>query len=255
MTLEQHVKKLLSHHHKNRAFSTVYNGEKVWIKLPAMGESNFWHIVLKLLFKITKNPLLAPTVVTNPKESLKHEAKKLKQLDGLGINVPKVLAQSDDFIVLRDCGTPLSLLINNDTVSLIEKKEILRKLSTTLANMHNLGIYHSRPALRDIAYKDGEVYFMDFEENLEGILSTQDAITRDGLIYIHSIYRKVRNNDLIRYALSTYIKHLNKNIVSNLQVEVRKYKFLHFLLENIEKFAGKDAKALLHTINFIINYN
>lgn len=255
MTLEQHVKELLSHHHKNRAFSTVYNDEKVWIKLPAMGEANFWHIVLKLLFKITKNPLLAPTVVTNPKESLKHEAQKLKHLDSLGVKVPKVLAQSDEFIVLSDCGTPLSLLINRENISFNEKKEVLHKLSTTLANMHNLGIYHSRPALRDIAYKDGEVYFMDFEENLEGILSTKDAITRDGLIYIHSIYRKVKNNDLIQYALSTYIKHLDKNIVSNLQSEVAKYKFLHFLLKNIEKFAGKDAKALLHTLNFITNYN
>jgi tRNA A-37 threonylcarbamoyl transferase component Bud32 len=255
MTLEQHVKELLSHYHKNRAFSTIYNGEKVWVKLPAMGEANFWHIVLKLFFKITKNPLFAPTVVTNPKESLKYEAQKLQQLANTGINVPKVLAQSDDFIVLSDCGTPLSLLINSDKISFIEKKEILGQLSTTLANMHNIGIYHSRPALRDITYKEGQVYFMDFEENLENILSQKDAITRDGLIYIHSIYRKVRNQDLVSHALSTYIKNLKKDLLINLQSEVKKYKFLHLLLENIEKFAGKDAKALLHTINFITNYH
>ena len=255
MTLEQHVKELLSHYHKNRAFSTVYNGEKVWIKLPAMGEANFWHIVLKLLYKITKNPLFAPTVVTNPKESLKYEAQKLQQLANIGINVPKVLAQSEDFIVLSDCGTPLSLLINSDKISLVEKKEILHKLSITLANMHNIGIYHSRPALRDITYKEGQVYFMDFEENLENILSQKDAITRDGLIYIHSIYRKVRNQDLVNHALSIYISHLSIDLLSNLKTEVEKYKFLYFILEKIEKFAGKDAKALLHTLHFIDNYN
>lgn len=254
MTLEQHVKELLSHYHKNRAFSTIYNGEKVWVKLPAMGEANFWHIVLKILYKITKNPLLAPTVVTDPKESLKYEAQKLQQLANTGINVPQVLAQSDDFIVLSDCGTPLSLLINSDKISLVEKKEILQKLSITLANMHNMGIYHSRPALRDITHKDGEVYFMDFEENLENILSQKDAITRDGLIYIHSIYRKVKNNDFVQYTISIYLQNLNQDIISNLQTEAKKYKFLHFLLKNIEKFAGKDAKALLKTLNFIINY-
>jgi tRNA A-37 threonylcarbamoyl transferase component Bud32 len=255
MTLEQHVKELLSHYHKNRAYSTVYNGEKVCLNLPAMGEANFWHIVLTLLYKITKNPLFAPTVVTNPKESLKYEAQKLQQLANTGINVPKVLAQSDDFIVLSDCGTPLSLLINSDKISLVEKKEILHKLSITLANMHNMGIYHSRPALRDITYKDDEVYFMDFEENLENILSQKDAITRDGLIYIHSIYRKVRNQDLVNHALSIYISHLSIDLLANLKNEVVKYKFLHFLLEKIEKFAGKDAKALLHTLHFIDNYN
>lgn len=251
MTLQEHIYKLLVNHKEQRAFSTYFQNQKIWIKLPDYGEKNIWHKVLSLFFWLSKNPLLAPTVVTNPKKSLHNEAKKLIYLKSQGINVPEVLLQSDDFLALSDCGTPLSLLLYQDNISSEEKKHILKLLSLQLASMHNLGIYHSRPALRDITYSDGKIYFLDFEENLEGILDTNQAIIRDALIYIHSIYRKVEHKELVDIALQNYIKNLDKNILNSIQIESTKYTFIHWILAKLHRFLGKDAKAILKTFEFI----
>jgi tRNA A-37 threonylcarbamoyl transferase component Bud32 len=252
MTLQQHIEQLLAQPQKNRAFSTTYNGEKIWIKLPAMGESNMWHSVLKILFKITHNPLLAPTVVTNPKQSLKDEGLKLKHLDSLGINVPKVLLATDEYLALSDCGTPLSVLIKKDNITEENKSDIFAKLATTLSSMHNNQMYHSRPALRDITYHNGNIYFMDFEENLEGILTTEEAILRDAMIFIHALYRKVPDEKLINQTLLIYTNSLHPNILQNLKNEAQKYKILYFLLKISYKILGKDAKAIFKTLNFLI---
>ncbi|QOG11935.1 hypothetical protein [Arcobacter sp. FWKO B] len=251
MNLKELIISNIKQNSKSRTFNLVYEGEKIWIKLPALGEANIWHKVLSLFYKITKNPLLAPTVVTNPKESLAYEASKLQKLTTLNINVPKVILADEEFLALSDCGTPLSLIINSEKYSFEEKATIMRKLSLSLANMHNLGIYHSRPALRDITYHNGEIYFMDFEENLEKVLDTQNAINRDVLIYIHSLYRKVSDQKLIYIALDTYKKNISSIIWTEISKEAQKYNILHFILKIIYTFSGKDARAIFQTLNYL----
>jgi tRNA A-37 threonylcarbamoyl transferase component Bud32 len=118
--------------------------------------------------------------------------------------------------------------------------------------MHNNQMYHSRPALRDITYHNGNIYFMDFEENLEGILTTEEAILRDAMIFIHALYRKVPDEKLINQTLLIYTNSLHPNILQNLKNEAQKYKILYFLLKISYKILGKDAKAIFKTLNFLI---
>lgn len=253
-TLKKIVEHHLLTHSQKRTFDFEYEGKKVWVKQPEIGEANVWHTLMLLLSKIINNHFLKPTVVTDPKASLAYEANRLTLLRTNGFNVPRVLLREDRYLVLEDCGEPLSALLNRDDYTLDEKLHIAKLLGSALAQMHNRGFYHSRPALRDITYKEGEIYFMDFEENLEDTLSTDEAILRDGLIFVHALYRKLHSPELITTALESYHRSLRPDLWDQLVDEGRRYALTFYLLKRLRKFLGKDGIAIYQTLSFFRSF-
>jgi tRNA A-37 threonylcarbamoyl transferase component Bud32 len=252
-SLQLTLLQLLPKNGDRRTFSFVYDGKKLWVKQPERGEENFWHHLLSLFSKLLNNNFFRPTVVTDSKASLAYEAKRLKVMKTNGIPVPDVLLESDDYIVLEDTGRVLSDLLNDSSFPLQEKEKIMVQLSSALASMHNKGFYHSRPALRDISYKEGEIYFMDFEENLENTLSTNEAIIRDGFLYVHTLYRKLHNPDLILIGLKNYHSSLQTDLWDNLIREGKRYR-ITYTLRLLRPILGKDAIAIYRTLTYFRNF-
>lgn len=249
-TLKETVENLISTKKQIRTFSFNYQGEKFWVKQPELGEANIWHQILMILSKMVHNNFFKPTVVTDPKASLVHEAEKISFLREHGISVPEIMIASEDYLVLKDAGEPLSVLLNQDFISLDEKIEICHKLSAALADMHNRGFYHSRPALRDITYKEGIIYFMDFEESLTSTLTVKEAIIRDGFIFIHALYRKLYSPELISLTLENYHRSLRPDLWDALVTEGRHYHVTYFLLDKFKRHLGKDAVAIYQTLRY-----
>jgi tRNA A-37 threonylcarbamoyl transferase component Bud32 len=249
-TLKTAVEKLISENKNRRTFSFDYNGEKLWIKQPELGEVNIWHRLSFLLSKVLKNNFFKPTIVTDPLASLAYEANKIAFLHQNHIHVPELIMSNRHYLVLKDSGIPLSSLLNSDEIILDEKLDICKQLSISLADMHNRGFYHSRPALRDITYKEGKIYFMDFEENLEESLTTEEAILRDGLIFVHALYRKLHSPELIITALESYHRSLRPDLWDRLMDEGRSYTITFYLLTKLRKFLGKDGIAIYQTLHY-----
>jgi tRNA A-37 threonylcarbamoyl transferase component Bud32 len=248
--LQKTVEKLISERAYSRTFSFDYNGEKLWVKQPEMGEANIWHRLLLILSKLVKNNFFKPTVVTDPKASLIYEAKKISSLRQNNIPVPEIVLHNEHYLLLKDAGLPLSLLLNTDEITFEEKVEICKKLSTALADMHNRNFYHSRPALRDITYKEGKIYFMDFEESLETTLTLEEAILRDGFIFVHALYRKLYSPELISITLESYHRSLRPDLWDRLVTEGRRYIFTYFILRLFKRFLGKDGIAIYQTLHY-----
>ncbi len=240
----------LSQNAHRRTFSFVHNDQKYWVKQPDAGEANIWHKIMLILSKLLKNNFFRPTVVTDPKNSLAYEARRLQELKKNGINVPAVMLRTPAYLVLEDAGTPLNVLLLNSGMRHEEKKNLLIQLSRSLADMHNRGFYHSRPALRDIAYKEGKIYFMDFEENLENSLSTEEAIVRDGFLYAHTLYRKIAVPELVETALEAYHRALRPDLWDSLASEAQRYHVTRLLLKPIRSYLGKDGVAILDTLQY-----
>lgn len=249
-TLQKVVDELIQSHPNQRTFNFEYEGKKLWVKQPEMGEANIWHFVLAFLSKFINNHFLKPTVVTDPVASLEYEAKKLTVLKEHRISVPTLYLATKSYIVLEDAGKPLSSLLNDNDISLDIKMVICKQLGYELALMHNKGFYHSRPALRDITYHEGKIYFMDFEENLEGILSKEEAILRDGFIFIHALYRKLHTPELIATALESYHRTLNPECWDRLMDDGRSYNIMFYFLLSLKRYLGKDALAIYHTLAY-----
>lgn len=244
------LKSLLTRHADERTFSLKLDGKKHWVKQAAPGEANVWHKVLRVLSMIFRNPLFTPTVVTNPRASLAHEADKLTRLHALGVPVPKVILRQPDYLLLEDAGAPLGELLNDPRIEQEEKKTIIRQAARTLANLHNAGEHHSRPVLRDMAYKNGQVYFMDFEENLTGVLNERQAIVRDGLIFVSALYRKLPDAELVEQGLQSYRQTLRAKLWQTLTRKGRRFRITFYLLYALRPILGKDGWALYRALRY-----
>lgn len=250
LSLQHTVVDLLSQNAHRRTISFMYGDQKYWIKQPDIGEANVWHKIMLILSKLLKNNFFRPTVVTDPKNSLAYEARRLQELKKNGINVPQVMLYTSAYLVLEDAGTPLNVLLFNSGMRYEEKKNLLIQLSRSLADMHNRGFYHSRPALRDMAYKEGKIYFMDFEENLEHSLSTEEAIVRDGFLYAHALFRKITDPELVETALDAYHRAVRPDLWDALTSEAQRYHVTHSLLKPIRPYLGKDGVAVFDTLKY-----
>ncbi len=252
--LQERVEEKLRTQEHQRTFSLSHEGEKVWVKLPDVGEANLWHTLLAWAAKLFNNNFFRPTVVRNATESLAYEASKLDTLHQHGIPVPKVLLRDPHYLVLEDAGVTLNTLLNDPSIPSEEKNTIVIQLSCALANMHNKGFYHSRPALRDIGYKEGKIFFLDFEENLETTLTTEEAIVRDGFIYIHALWRKLNNPVLINLGITAYKHELDPQAWDRLVEEAKRYTWLYYLLKPIRSFLGKDGVAIYQTLESLTHH-
>jgi tRNA A-37 threonylcarbamoyl transferase component Bud32 len=253
--LSYKVTQLLSKNGHRRTFSFEFEGKKLWVKQPELAEENIWHTFLSLFSKVLNNNFFKPTVVTDAKESLAYEAKRLKELRENGIRVPDLLIETENYLVLEDTGRVLSEIFNDPAITIQEKEGIIIQLSSDLASMHNKGFFHSRPALRDITYKEGQIYFMDFEENLEKSLTTKEAIIRDGFLYVHTLYRKLNTSEIILTGLKNYQNTLQTELWNSLIEEGKRYRITYTLLRLLRPFLGKDAIAIYQTLTYFRNFS
>lgn len=213
-----------------------------------MGEISSWHALLALLHLLTGNPLLAPTVVRDPKASLAHEVHRLKEWAALGVNVPRVLWESEEAIALEDSEQALLRALESDGITKAERAAILEQASRQLADLHNQGLYHSRPAIKDMTLKEGRVYLLDFEEDLEGVMEAHKAIVRDAILYLHSLFRSLKRASDAELAARAYAQRAKPALWREILGYAKKYYPLLWLLRPWGSLLGKDAKATLYLL-------
>lgn len=247
------ARKLRKQRTTSRTFSLEYANKKFWVKNAAPGEANIWHHILALLARVFRNKLFIPTVVRDPYRSLAHEANKLQHLQSLGIAVPKVVLQEKDVLILEDTGTPLSELLTSPATRAEKKRILVQHTASKLASLHNVGQYHSRPALRDMTYKDGRIYFLDFEEDLQGILQTDEAILRDGLIFMSCLFRRLDDEELLQLGIETYRQSVEPEYWQALCDEAKQYRLTYSLTRLLKPVLGKDGLALHRMLAYFRN--
>ena len=170
-SLKDHVQKLLEEHRGERVFRFKYFRETLLVKA-TRAIKRIW-LLIKTISKTT---------------FLKEECEILQHLNNIGAPVPKLCGFGDDYLVLEDAGPTLNIWLNDETLSWAEKSHILHSAIEILINLHQQGIIHGRPAIRDIAWKDGKISFMDFESHSKSH-NEHWLITRDMLAFLDSLCR------------------------------------------------------------------
>lgn len=77
-----------------------------------------------------------------------------------GLPVAPLVLSSRTFLVTRDCGPHLKRLIHTNG---FDPSDGLAAAATALRRLHNAGVSHGRPSLKDICWHDGRVAFLDLE--------------------------------------------------------------------------------------------
>ena len=235
MNLKQYVNEILKDHNDERVFSFEFDGQKFW---------------LKRIEKSIEGSFLTKIFKPNPYKSFAAEIKKLEILNEANAPAPKLVLKSDEFFVIEDVGEPISQLLkySNDENF---KHEILLKAARALAGLHALNFAHGRPALRDIAIKNGEVKFLDFESKFfSNDLELRKC--RDLLVLIHELYRQKISNELVREVINEYLAAGGGQIYSRSLQLIVKFKPLYYLLKPFKPLNKKDLNAAIRTFEYLL---
>ena len=233
--LKQYVNEILKDHNDERVFRFEFDGQKFW---------------LKRIEKSIEGGFLTKIFKPNPYKSFAAEIKKLEILNETNAPVPKLVLKSDEFFVIEDVGEPAARLFkySNDEKF---KHEILLKAARALAGLHALNFAHGRPALRDIAIKNDEVKFLDFESKFfSKDLELQKS--RDLLVFIHELYRQKISNELVKEVIDEYIKANDSKIYEHSLRLIVKFKPLYYLLKPFKPLNKKDLNAAIRTFEYLL---
>ena len=236
-SLKDHVQKLLEEHRGERVFRFEYLGKHYWLKQPEQ---------LKGIWLLLK---------PHPKRHFKKECETLKHLNNIGAPVPKLCDLGNDYLVLEDAGLTLNYWLNESELEWEQNEKILQSAILALIQLHQEGIIHGRPVIRDIAWQDGKVSFIDFESHSKSY-NNDWLISRDMLAFLGSLCREKKLNDNNLIALFDYYKkHCPDNYWANMLSYVKKFKWLYCLLLPFKPIARTDLLAVYRLFKHLTKEN
>jgi len=118
----------------------------------------------------------------HPLRAFKREVAQLKAFGARKAPVPAIVAEAHDCIVTADHGPTVLALLKQGAVG----PEVFSRLGRHLWQLHELGLAHGRPVLRDLCWDDHRVTFLDLEAGAK-LNATPRDFARDVLVLLHSI--------------------------------------------------------------------
>ena len=103
------------------------------------------------------------------RNGLEHEAERLSALLQAGCRVPEVWWRERGLLVLEYVGEDLADLIRNEDST--TRLWLARAAAADLAAFHARGLWHGGAQIRNITLREGELWRIDFEENIGSALS------------------------------------------------------------------------------------
>lgn len=165
-------------------FPLELDGRQVFVKKRRAGKNPLGKFFQNILYRLTGNLLILPPL--QPENgTARHEAAALREFAALGLNVPEVIYGDDDYFVMSDAGSTLEFVLRDNPG---EKDYYIGLAAAELGRLHRLGRAHGGAQIKNIAVKDGRVFFIDLEERIpEGLVDKFQV--RDLFLFLLSLER------------------------------------------------------------------
>lgn len=232
---EQYVQGIYSKHKGQRICQFDYQGKRYWLKQPEKLQG--WLRLLK----------------SNPQQAFQREIANLQMLETQirgEISVPKLVYANPNFLVLEDAGRTINLWLEDPQLSHQQKMAILADSAIALAQLHKQGLTHGRPALRDIAWQNGKVKFIDLEATTKKT-NLNYRIRRDILVFIHSLYRSkyLSHQDIVQ-TVKHYQQASEPYLWQDTLKFMAKFSWLYYLLRPFKPIAGSDLLGVIGVLGY-----
>ncbi|AUA59327.1 serine/threonine protein kinase [Achromobacter spanius] len=144
------------------------------------------------------------------RNGLTHEAQRLSTLLEAGCRVPEVWWQEQGLLVLEYVGDDLADLIRKEDST--SQLWLTRAAAADLAAFHARGMWHGGAQIRNVTLRDGELWRIDFEENIGATLSRPLAQAYDLFQMLSSLVslRKLPDDVAVtlgKLALDVYLEN------------------------------------------------
>jgi tRNA A-37 threonylcarbamoyl transferase component Bud32 len=184
-------------------------GRTVWIKRqgskimpPLVAVQGFF----AGLFRI---PVLRPSPQLSPEAMQAREIARIRAFAEAGFAVPTIVYSSSTAMVMSDVGPTIDrrmkVLRRADPTA---HDALLVQVADALGRVHAADLSHGRPHVRDFFLEDGEVGFMDFEEDPASVMPLAVAQARDVLLYFLVVTSlAVEAEETCQAALKAWLAH------------------------------------------------
>lgn len=237
---------------KGRVFKYEINNELVYVKKREMNKKHIGHSLQNILYKITKNPMLIPTVLSKSENEVMFEVEKIKKLALSHVNVPKILFSNEEYFVMSDTGENLK-----EYIKLYRNKKdfYIKKAIEVLADLHNKNFAHGGSQVRNFTIKNEIISLIDFEEKIPERY-IREFQKRDILLFMLSLEKAGFSPNIKEICKFYEESSLNKNIYEELKDFLLKFKWIYFLKKPIfKKIKMKDVRDFISIIEKIEKKN
>lgn len=172
--------------------SILVQGQAAWLKAYDAGSRRALRLrAMDWLARMLRIRALRPPPHPGGAEARRIEARRLAELDALGVHVPQVWGESASALVLSDLGQTLAQRLR-DAGDDAGVDALTASAIAAIARAHRAGAYFGQLLPRNIAIAiddDGIVGFLDFEEDPLQVMDLRDAQTRDWLLFAFGMSR------------------------------------------------------------------
>ena len=247
------VERTLAQGVRARVFPLRWENRRIWVKQSVPAKHKIWHSVQRFAANITGIPLLRPTVSPGGQKGLESEAATLRKLALRGVLVPDLIDVAPNWIAIGDNGRILKNCIEDDEDKGYEDAVCCHVVDAgkALAELHGKGVAHGAPLLRNMTLRDdGQIGFIDFEEDPNARMPVIDAQARDILLFVFSIQREFKKRpELLRAGWLAYVEAVSSNApqLAPLRKVLRLLFPVYLILRPFRRYLGTDASNGLET--------
>jgi tRNA A-37 threonylcarbamoyl transferase component Bud32 len=210
----------------------------LWVKQAVPPKARIWHVLQRAIAACIPNPMLRATVSDGGGNALRMEATRLQEFRAKGFLAPEVKAFNDEMLILTHLGPQLRHEL--DQMTNVDQRLAVMKIATAeLARLHNAGLAHGRPYLRDMTWDGDKIGFLDLEENPVDVMPLASAQARDVWVFLSAAARFARDPneknvyrpDVIFALFAEYRRHARDAALRDLETFVRMVRPLRYVLE------------------------
>ncbi|MCC8931768.1 serine/threonine protein phosphatase [Rhizobium sp. 'Codium 1'] len=182
---------------------------RLWIKRQGVKVLPRFVSFQGLVAALLRVPHLRPSPQLAPDAMQAREIARMHIFAAAGFPVPPIVFQSKTAMVMADVGPTLAERLNTlRTSDPVGHDALLVQAADGLGRVHAAGLSHGRPHVRDFFLSDGEVGFMDFEEDPASVMPLEMAQARDVFLYFLIVAsRAIRPDETCPAALGAWSRH------------------------------------------------
>ena len=202
----------------------------------ARGPLRFW--LMQALSSCSRNPLLKPVPNRGGAIAQQTEVFRLQALQKAGVAVPNLLHVAKDYIVLQRIeGDSLDYCMRSGHYSPVEAFQMG---AHALLDLHAKGQYLSQAFARNMLNHQGQVVFIDFEDDPLQVMSLQQAQVRDWLSYVlSSIWGSQASHQELMQVWCAVIQRMPKPLLASIQDAVKSLAWMRHLSQHRKPW-GRD---------------
>ena len=162
-------------------------GQRAWLKRYGTGSRRLALASLRFVADRLHLPALRPPPHHGGAAAREIEARRLGELETQQVNVPRVIGQAGDTLVLSDTGDSFNACLRRVRDDPARLDALVAAALAAIADGHRKGAYFGQPVPLNMTWADGRVGFLDFEEDPLEVMSLEQAQARDWLMFGYGV--------------------------------------------------------------------